>query len=179
MDGMAARMASALAVMHWKVGIDADDVEFVLGPSPSEPKLQPISPTNDEIKFDNLPSTWKEAGVPYSKKRGTRMWLLDFNRCKDMKKDMNGVRQAVRAFYRNDPYFPRPLSDSEMENRVWGVFSASYLATGGELLADEMDSAIKALPKVFLDECIEEQQRRIMRKVEAEKRLAEIGNLSN
>lgn len=118
-DDMAALMASALAVLHWKVGIDAEDVEFVLGSSPSEPKLQSISPTNDEIKSGNLPSTWKEAGVPNFKKQGTRMWLLDFNQCKDMKKDMDGVRQAVRAFYHNDPYFKRPLGDLEMEKRAW------------------------------------------------------------
>jgi hypothetical protein len=41
--GIARLMGMALAVMHWQIGIDVDDVEFVLGFSPIYPmELRPF-----------------------------------------------------------------------------------------------------------------------------------------
>ncbi len=98
--------------------------------------------------------------------------MLDFNQCKDITKDKEGVKQAVQAFYRNDPYFPRPLSNISTDCNLWTVFAEGYDAAGNEVLTDEDDDGVKALPKIFIQQCIAEQQRRSDLKAEAEKRLA-------
>lgn len=123
------RMGMALAGMHCKVGIDADDVEFVLGSSPTySDGLRPLSPEQFSGLGPNS-STWKQVNArPNFLKRQTRLWLLDFNRCKDITRDSNGVDMAVRAFYRNDPYFPRPLGTGTTECELWDAFVEGYLA---------------------------------------------------
>jgi hypothetical protein len=39
-EEIALQMADALAIMHWKARIDADDIEFVLGSAATLPKAQ-------------------------------------------------------------------------------------------------------------------------------------------
>ena len=62
-------MGAALAVMHWRIGIDADDVEFVLGSSPNYVAgRRPLSPQ----EVDSLPeraSTWESITVMYKFRR--------------------------------------------------------------------------------------------------------------
>jgi hypothetical protein len=42
-----------------------------------------------------------------SEKPPVGMWLLDFNRCHMISMDEKGVEQAVKAFFRNGPYYSR------------------------------------------------------------------------
>jgi len=167
--GLARLMGMALAVMHWKVGIDADDVEFVFGSSPTYPtELCPLSPSQVSSLPENT-STWKQANF---KKRAIHLWMLDFNRCKNITRDEQGLKLAVQAFYRNDPYFPRPLSSTSIDRELWDTFVEEYVAMANEVLAEEDDDLVKALPKMFVEQCIAEQQRRMNVRAEADKRLA-------
>lgn len=95
-------MAEALAVMHWSVGIDANDVEFVLAPPPS---CQGVSKETTNALGTHI------------------MWVLDSDFCKEMPMDEKGIQQAVTAFYRNDPDYPRPRSSP----LLWNVFREQYL----------------------------------------------------
>jgi len=77
-------MGQTLAVLHWEVGTDANDVEFVLGAA-----------------RDDTENTQED-----------RLWLLDFDCCNEMTADMAGIKKAVHAFFLNDPYYPRPRPSS-------------------------------------------------------------------
>ncbi|KAJ5795453.1 uncharacterized protein N7518_003993 [Penicillium psychrosexuale] len=68
-------MAEALAMMHWIAGIDANDVEFVLAPCND----------NDGGRINNVLGR-------------DSMWMLDFDLCRNMTMDENGVAKAVEAF---------------------------------------------------------------------------------
>src|SRR5436190_20106741 len=106
-------MAEALAMMHWCGEIDANDVEFVLAPSSelSAPKCRSV--------ISNVLG-------------GHTMWLLDFDCCKTMSMDEKGVDQAVSAFFRNDPYYPRPGSSPHL----WEAFRQEYLETSSDIIGN-------------------------------------------
>lgn len=98
-------MAETLAVMHWIGEIDGNDIEFVLAP-PDEDESGLSSPqTKSSVLGDHT------------------MWVLDFDLCRKMTMDLEGVQQAVAAFWGNDPYYPRPDKDISL----WKVFREHYL----------------------------------------------------
>ena len=125
--GYAYTMAHALATMHWKVQIDAADVEFVLGGRPS-------------LAHGPIPST------AYDKV--THVWLLDFNQCQPMQMDQAGVDQAVKRFFDNDPYYPRPGQEdaNEKDADLWQFFAHTYLAISAHLV----DGVNAQLPELFI-----------------------------
>lgn len=85
-------MAETLAYLYWTARIDANDVEFVLAP-----------PRHD------YGATMTTARTIPSPVLGEHcLWLLDFDCCRVMSQDETGVRQAVEAFLKNDPFCPRP-----------------------------------------------------------------------
>ena len=51
------------------------------------------------------------------------LWVLDFDLCRRMKIDSEGVVQAADAFWRNVPFYTRPNKDPEL----WSVFREHYL----------------------------------------------------
>ena len=134
-DELAAMMADALAVLHWEAKIDADDVELVLGSAPTN--LYNQVPKFAEL--ERLPAN-SNVGVPPRhnfQKRSVHLWLLDFNMCSKITLDDLGVKKAVKAFYRNDPYFPRPLAENRNDKRLWELFSERYMATSKLILDKE------------------------------------------
>jgi hypothetical protein len=96
-------MAETLAVMHWIGEIDGNDIEFVLAP-PSNPNLG---------SSETLSNTLGEHSV----------WVLDFDLCRRMTMDLDGVKRAVASFWGNDPYYPRPGKDSV----IWKSFRERYI----------------------------------------------------
>lgn len=116
-------MAESLAIMHWKAGVDANDVEFVLGSSPAT-KMMPTA-------SDYQNASPKEATALLQaydfKHRSVGMWLLDFDQCQSFSRDKQGVQQLMRGFYFNDPYYPRPSSKSEKDQALWARFRERYL----------------------------------------------------
>ncbi|KAI1739502.1 zinc finger protein-domain-containing protein [Xylaria scruposa] len=100
----ALRMGKALAFMHWSAQVDANDIEFVLAPA-KEPALSIYSPALGDHC----------------------LWILDFDCCRPMAMDDGGLQQAARAFWRNDPFYPRPGKESERDIPLWSHFKVSYL----------------------------------------------------
>ncbi|KAK2806675.1 hypothetical protein FQN51_006643 [Onygenales sp. PD_10] len=122
-------MAEALAMMHWYGEIDANDVEFVLAP-PRNGQTATIS--------NNLGSHV--------------MWLLDFDCCNKMQMDEQGIEQAVTAFLRNDPFYPRMASSPAL----WEEFRSKYLQTSTEIL--QRRQMRKDLPGMFIEKVEMRQQ---------------------
>jgi hypothetical protein len=106
-------MAGALAVMHHHCLQDADDVEFVLG-SASEP---PLSCTGS-------------AGNATLLRRSVCMWLLDFNNVGKIQLNPDGAKQCMEAFWRNDPYYPRP---GTADKELWELFKDVYMEKAGAM----------------------------------------------
>ncbi|KAL5332488.1 zinc finger protein-domain-containing protein [Aspergillus crustosus] len=125
-------MAEALAMMHWVAEVDANDVEFVL------------AAPNHAAASDN--STPK----PYSNVLGQHhMWMLDFDLVRTMTMDENGIQQAVKAFWKNDPFFPRPNNG---HSRLWGAFREQYLETSIRCISEKrpVNREKLALPAHFI-----------------------------
>ncbi|CAG8937269.1 unnamed protein product [Penicillium salamii] len=117
-------MAETLAVMHWICEIDGKDIEFVLAPS-------------SKTGFTMKSTVFGEHSL----------WILDFDLCRTMEMSSGGAVQAAAAFWRNDPYYPRPGKDSSL----WNVFREHYIhvseACGGETKSVER----RMLPRYFID----------------------------
>ncbi|RAQ50412.1 hypothetical protein AFGD_002736 [Aspergillus flavus] len=115
----AAMMGEALATLHWLGEIDGNDVEFVLAPPP---------------RNDDCTTTVTNVLGEHT------LWMLDFDLCRSMAMDLEGVKQAANAFCRNDPFYPRPPTDQ------WIAFSRQYLQTSADLAhsfhEDEADSRL-------------------------------------
>lgn len=137
-------MADALAMMHWYGEIDANDVEFVLAPHPNP--THPSSPSPSPSPNESTSSFLGEHSV----------WMLDFDCCRPMSMDEQGVKQAVTAFFRNDPFYPLPSAEGSRDQALWEVFRLRYLQTSSNILVD--DSQRRLLPEAFIRE-VEEKGR--------------------
>ena len=51
--------------------------------------------------------------------------------------DEAGVDQACKAFFKNDPFYPRHGSPEEADQRLWTVFKERFLQTSREMLKTE------------------------------------------
>ncbi|KAK6212109.1 hypothetical protein QIS74_10063 [Colletotrichum tabaci] len=152
-----APMAEALAVMHWRVRCDAFDVEFVLGSSPKL-RVRCASAGGDDEASGEMRTTWnREPGDdnntnPECLQRAVQVWLLDFNQVGGITMDEEGVDKAVRGFWDNDPYYPRPAHHeaNTTEVRLWEMFKEIYLTTSFGITADT------SLPRSFITKVEEE-----------------------
>lgn len=119
-------MADALALIHWIAKIDANDMEFVLAPPrEGQPSEKPVFQSD------------------YLGRHST--WILDFDCCSRMSIDEKGIGQACQAFYRNDPFYPRPGSEVEADQRLWTVFKDRFLqASRGMLRTGSEDKSFLA-----------------------------------
>ncbi|KAF4548543.1 Hypothetical protein D9617_27g045100 [Elsinoe fawcettii] len=128
-------MGEGLAALHWGAEVDGDDVEWALGTSVSSTILaRPL--TFDELKTlrPGTDTATHTMGNRNFKRRMASLWLLDFNRCKGITLDEDGVKQIVDCFFRNDNYYPRPLLESDIEKILWQYFQTSYLATSEKII---------------------------------------------
>ena len=106
-------MAETLADLYWRAKVDANDIEFVLAP--------PRDGYNSSILGSETLG-------------GHVVWILDFDCCRQMTMDKRGVEQAVTAFYRNDPYYPRPGRTDNMDQALWNEFKHQFLETSEAIL---------------------------------------------
>lgn len=118
-------MAETLAILHWLGKTDANDIEFVLAPPRNDQKSAIISNCLGEHTI----------------------WILDFDCCNVISLDMEGVDQAVRAFIKNDPFYPRPTSSPDL----WVAFRRKYIETSNEVLNGAGDMALRQLPIHFIN----------------------------
>jgi hypothetical protein len=122
-------MAETLAIMHWLAKIDANDVEFVLAPPDNEDEGQWVNVLGEHT-----------------------MWILDFDLCRSMAMDEHGIEQAARAFWRNDPFYPRPRCGCSL----WQAFQEHYLQVSRQVAAGDLEVS---LSKLFIEKLVEEGQR--------------------
>ncbi|KAK5020226.1 hypothetical protein LTR60_000711 [Cryomyces antarcticus] len=146
--GYARSMARALAVLHWDARVDAKDVEFVLGGRPADGSGQTVVGT--------LPRHFED--------RVTQVWLLDFNQCERISMDAAGVALAVKAFFLNDPYYPRPCAAAPADQRLWDGFRDAYLEMSVEVIGPDADDGLRALQVEFVDGVVMGERRRLAAK---------------
>ncbi|KAI9036041.1 zinc finger protein [Aspergillus affinis] len=111
-DCYAAMMGEALATLHWLGEMDGNDVEFVLAPLPRR---------RDETNNTDYTTITNVLGKH-------TMWMLDFDLCRSLSMDLDGVQQAVNAFFKNDPFTPRP------NTKHWTAFRRQYLQTARDVI---------------------------------------------
>ncbi|TFB04256.1 hypothetical protein CCMA1212_003344 [Trichoderma ghanense] len=139
-SGYAVAMADALAFLHWVANVDGNDVEFVLG----QPRCQSDASSSTGARAISCSNDTAILG-PHV------VWILDFDLCRDMSLDEEGVDQANKAFWGNDPYFPRPGSSNLADERLWTIFQDRYIESGAAILHEEPD-CIKRLPDLFIEQ---------------------------
>jgi hypothetical protein len=148
-DYIAKGMAQTLAIAHWEAGIDARDVEFVLGSAPLAtrshvPNVEDLEtmPENTDLRMG------KTIGTELNfMKRSLHMWCLDFNQCRKITKDEAGIETCFQAYRDNDPYFPRPS-----EEHLWQIFKDNYLQTSRAIVEHRIDrGSIRDLNVSFRD----------------------------
>ncbi|KAI9670340.1 MAG: hypothetical protein M1831_006554 [Alyxoria varia] len=139
----ATAMAQGLAVIHWRAGIDGRDIEWVLGGAPSslKPYCQPWVVDEEEGSEPQDTEMAVQARVG-----GVCLWVLDFNQCKGIGMDEAGCERAALAFWDNDPYYPRPGSEAEVE--LWQCFEEAYLGMAEAVIEKPK---WKKLPAVFVE----------------------------
>ena len=83
--------------------------------------------------------------------------------------DENRVDQAVKRFFDNDLYYPRPLAAAgSTDERLWDLIAGRYLKTSESIVGADQECRI--LPKIFIDKVKEAMHIRLERKMEAAKR---------
>lgn len=110
-------MAEALAMLHWAAEVDGYGLELVLGAT--------------RIAHETAP----------------QLWLLDFDLCQRMTADEHGIKQAIIAFYSNEPYFPQPGQD------LWAFFKDVYMSFSARILDLKSQRGIvvyPSLPDLFI-----------------------------
>ena len=159
----ASAMAETLALLHWEAKIDAADIEFVLGGGPCLTH-KPLSGFEQlrHLAADTSTDT-TESGTDGPV---THMWLLDFNQCQTIPMNEIGVDQAVKRFLDNDPYYPRPSTESADEG-LWLHFQQRYIAASRQILDGSRHGD---LPFLFIEKLKRAMTARLERKAEAARR---------
>lgn len=79
--------------------------------------------------------------------------------------DESGITQAVKRFFDNDPYYPRPHASTTSEQRLWEIFKQRYLEVSKTILGAEYQD----LPTLFMEGISQTMLIRIQKKAEAAK----------
>lgn len=127
-------MADAMAILHGIANIDAMDIEFVVGSTPSDIPRTGHPPTSADVeKMNPLQSTMEQATLKDFRHRILTLWVLDFDACSKIKVgEPAGIEAAVKAFMETEPYCPRP-SDDPHRHELWGTFGTRYIQTSKKL----------------------------------------------
>lgn len=116
-------MAEALAVIYWHSKTDANDIEFVLAPGRTDP------------------------GDFESEVLGRHsLWILDFDCVNMLTHDKAGIDRAALAYMRNDPFWPRPVSEWQADQETWDTFRTRFLESSKFILGDDNE-----LPQMLID----------------------------
>ncbi|KAB5527934.1 zinc finger protein-domain-containing protein [Coniochaeta sp. 2T2.1] len=175
----ASAMGEALAVIHWQANVDGYDIEFVLGTDelPADSPEQPVRTRLTSVEAEGRAPIISTTAIPLDttvpaeiqeRKLQASMWVLDFNLCNRWNEWIGWqqpdvlVEQLVLAFFENDPYYPRPLMEGELEQSIWNSFHTSYLDKAIEILhAAGKDVRLRHLPGMFADACIARERAKI------------------
>ncbi|KAK4183639.1 zinc finger protein-domain-containing protein [Podospora australis] len=168
----AREIASCLAILHWHARMDGYDIEFVLG-SDAEPSYITTHVTEslgiDVEDLEELPKhTDSEVSLRLGlQRRAVRLWVVDFNLCNRfpmknafiLEHEKEFISQLVLAFFENDPYYPLPLMELDVDRELWSIFRQEYEKMAAEILSES--ETLKPLPRKFLDACVEREQRKL------------------
>ncbi|KAL6695540.1 zinc finger domain-containing protein [Trichoderma pleuroticola] len=135
----AVAMADALAFLYWVAEVDGNDIEFVLAQPRSQSGAAPTPGQLNERRLNNTNILGAHA-----------LWILDFDLCRDLTLDEQGIKQASRAFWRNDPFYPRPGSSTTEDQRLWTMFEERFMVSSAEVLRSQPDQ-VKLLPKLLIE----------------------------
>ncbi|KAK0704831.1 zinc finger protein-domain-containing protein [Lasiosphaeris hirsuta] len=164
-------MAGCLALIHWDAHMDGYDVEFVLG---SDDEISYTTHVTQSLGVDVEPIEQlpKHSDIEVLQRvnlqrRVTRPWVLDFNLCNRFPKDDTFileheeelVNQLVLAFFENDPYYPLPLMEMDVDKKLWTIFRREYEKKAEEILG--ASETMRHLPIKFLDACVERERRKL------------------
>lgn len=168
-ESFATAMAEALAIIHWEAKVDAYGIEFVLGSEaqmtdydtpPSRALEIPLIDLPPHTDIESPLDTDPEALMCVNfQARFSRLWILDFNRCTtfsehDMIERPDSVlTHLVDAFFDNDPYYPLPLMELDIDQEMWKAFCTAYLRKAKEILTGQ-DPQLVSLPERFIDLCV-------------------------
>ncbi|CAA9960341.1 DUF3669 domain containing protein [Pyrenophora teres f. maculata] len=146
-------MADAMATLHCIARVDAMDIEFVIGSTPSEMQSGGACLTSADIKkMKPGSSTFEMVSAKDFTNREICLWALDFDACRSITIDPVGVRAAVKAFMDTEAYCPRPSQNTE-DHKLWRSFGKRYIDTAAKLGAhpnfatsflDGVEAAVKA-----------------------------------
>ena len=124
----ARRMAETLAILYWKAQMDANDIEFVLAPPRGSQQSNSID----------------------SRTLGRHtLWVIDYDCCRPISMDTKGVEQAVTAFFKNDPFFPCPITGRTSEESLWQEFKSSFLEASQRAIKPDDQTA--ELPHLWIE----------------------------
>jgi hypothetical protein len=145
MDALVGVLATALATCYFSAQIDANDCEFVFG-RPCDAGVaeeeESVVPGRREHVFAFNMLRPNMAGKDDAMCEDMAVWMLDFDCVRRISMDERGMRQAVDAFWRNDPYFPRPWAQNHTleDKELWDVFVDEFLGESERILARQMES---------------------------------------
>jgi len=146
MGEYAEAMADSFAWMLWVGKMDGEGVDYVLGPCRESTLLAPLLglgpiPAHGDSCFD-APLIGLHA-----------LWVLDFDLCQRLDMTKEGMNKAADAFWRNNPFYPRPVHPPSAEQGLWKPFVVRFMATSEVLLSEEGKND-RQLPKVLIHEII-------------------------
>ncbi|KAJ0375299.1 hypothetical protein COL26b_006510 [Colletotrichum chrysophilum] len=129
----ARQMGEALCVMHWGAWVDGYGIEFVLGGQPKPPKMASSTATGKQTAVSVDITSAPSPAQPAYDANLAQLWVLDFDLCSMWDRERmcrfpnDLVQQLVRAFFKNDPYYPLPSMKGEVEEELWWEFREAYM----------------------------------------------------
>lgn len=169
----ACAIAEALALTHWAAHVDAYDVEFVLGgevdPACTEQATDALSQQIHALEKIEIGSS----NDIFLQQRTSRLWILDFNLCSRwsvetlLERPEDIINQLVLAFFENDPYYPLPEMESELDQKLWSTFSKEYLRKANEVLLNSHHyEETQHLPGYFIEQCVARERKNLAQGLE-------------
>ncbi|CAI7639894.1 unnamed protein product [Penicillium glandicola] len=159
---MAGAIGEALALVHWAAHVDGYDIEFVLGSEGYTTYTRDLSCVFN-LSAEQVAALPPHTDIESMMSRTARLWMLDFNLC-NMWDDNAAfsnpnalISQLVISFFENDPYYPLPLMECDLDQELWAIFTAQYLWKAAKVLNGK-DPRLATLPLNFVDGCVERER---------------------
>ncbi|KAK4161263.1 zinc finger protein-domain-containing protein [Cladorrhinum sp. PSN259] len=147
-------------------GLDVEQLEDMPMHSDIEALLSQPQPQPQAGVFSRGDNSQRGADKSQNAHASTYLWVLDFNLCTRFPKDDDSfilqhedevINQLVLAFFENDPYYPLPLMETDVDKNLWSVFSKEYGRKAEEILSKDLAH----LPVKFLNACVEREKRKL------------------
>lgn len=160
-------MGEALAIIHWAAHVDGYDIEFVLGSEGdtgtgySEDISVSLELTPESVLAMSSHEDLDTQMRTKFKQSTTRVWVLDFNLCHVWPEEIGLnepdalISHLVKAFFDNDPYYPRPRREGDTERELWDAFTTTYCQTAEQIMrVAGKDQRLVDLPGKFINACV-------------------------